>query len=168
MVTQNASQNLAKISSRSTIVSVFRTSEWSSTCGIVRGIYLRPVILNRAGGFHINEIARACNFFYLPRVCGNMLRHVSRAEEVMRECDTYSPYKFYQKTNNAVYLWAESLGWTSAVTCCNIFRGYHWPVVFRKLYISTSILLVPSSLKLSFTLKCNHIQFSYYIDGIFC
>ena len=30
----------------------------------------------------------------------------------------------------AVLTWAASLGWTSAVTCCNMYREYHVPVVF--------------------------------------
>ena len=33
----------------------------------------------------------------------------------------------------ALLTWAASLGWTSAaVTCCNIYREYHAPVVFTK------------------------------------
>ena len=30
----------------------------------------------------------------------------------------------------ALLTWAASLGWTSAVTCCSIYREYHEPVVF--------------------------------------
>ena len=46
----------------------------------------------------------------------------------------------------AVLTWAASLGWTSAVTCCNIYREYHVPVVFEFLHhhIRTSILLALS------------------------
>ena len=46
--------------------------------------------------------------------------------------------------------WAASLGWTSAVTCCNIYREYHARTCSFDVIILTSILLVPSSLKLSF------------------
>ena len=34
----------------------------------------------------------------------------------------------------ALLTWAASLGWTSAVPCCNIFREYHAPVVFTLSY----------------------------------
>ena len=50
----------------------------------------------------------------------------------------------------AVLTWAASLGWTSAVTCCNIYSEYHVPVVFEFLHhVRTSILFV-SSLKYYF------------------
>ena len=54
----------------------------------------------------------------------------------------------------ALLSWAASLGWTSAVTCCNVYREYHEavpPPQFFCFYviIRTLILLVPS-LKLSF------------------
>ena len=48
-----------------------------------------------------------------------------------------------------VLTWATSLGWTSPVTCCNIYMEYHVPVLFEFLHhIRTSILLA-SSLKWS-------------------
>ena len=34
----------------------------------------------------------------------------------------------------ALLTWAASLGWTSAVTCCNTYREYHAPVVFTLSY----------------------------------
>ena len=55
----------------------------------------------------------------------------------------------------ALLTWAASLGWTSAVTCCNIYREYHAPVVFTLSYVRTAILLVPS---LHSVLKFNNIM----------
>ena len=49
----------------------------------------------------------------------------------------------------ALLTWAASLGWTRAVTCCNIYREYHAPTCSFYKIIRTSILLVPS-FKLSF------------------
>ena len=48
----------------------------------------------------------------------------------------------------ALLSWAASLGWTSAVTCCNIYRVPRTYSIHK--IIRTSILLVPS-LNLSFT-----------------
>ena len=62
MVTQNASPNLTKISSKSTLVHykpwisveirISWNSEWSSTFGIARGFVSRPVFFYRVGGLH--------------------------------------------------------------------------------------------------------------------
>ena len=70
----------------------------------------------------------------------------------------------------AVLTWAASLGWTSAVTCCNIYREYHVPVVFEFLhhtrtYIDFARLITH---QIVFHMKCNQIQLSYYVDGSFC
>ena len=63
------------------------------------------------------------------------------------------------------YRKSQSLGWTSAVTCCNIYREYHAPVVFTLLkYIDFARPIIT---QIVFHMKCNQIQFSYYMDGIF-
>ena len=69
----------------------------------------------------------------------------SRSDERM----WYSPYVHVLSRLTALLTWAASLGWTSAVTCCNIYREYHATCSFY-IIIRPSILLVPSSLKLSF------------------
>ena len=71
----------------------------------------------------LTNIARACNFFY-DRCVQFALSYTSRAEEVMRECDIH-----HTRSIKTISSWAASLGWTSAVTCCNLYRGYHVPVV---------------------------------------
>ena len=50
----------------------------------------------------------------------------------------------------AVLTWAASLGWTSAVTCCNVYREYHVPVVLEFLHYIRTLILLVSSLKKSF------------------
>ena len=65
----------------------------------------------------------------------------------------------------AVLTWAASLGCTSPVTCCNIYREYHVPVVFEFLHhIRTSICSRHHS-QAFFHMKCNQIQLSFYVDG---
>ena len=64
----------------------------------------------------------------------------------------------------ALLTWAASLGWTSAVTCCNIYREYHAPIVFAESYVHR---FCSSHHSIVFHMKRNHIQFSYYMDGTF-
>ena len=65
----------------------------------------------------------------------------------------------------AVLTRAASLGWTSAVTCYNIYREYHVPAVFEFLYhINTYIdfaRLITQTIV--FHMKCNQIQLSYEV-----
>ena len=65
----------------------------------------------------------------------NVLCHIStRAEEeVMWENVILTINAISRQT--ALLTWATSLGLTSAVTCCNIYREYHAPVVFTSTYI---------------------------------
>ena len=94
----------------------------------------------------------------------NMLWHISRAEEeVMRECDIHHT-RSIKTIITALITWAASLGWASAVTFCNIYREYHAPVVFTLSYIDFPRPIT----QIVFRMKCNQIQFSYYMDGIFC
>ena len=62
----------------------------------------------------LTNIARACNFFY-HRYVKCALSYISRAEEVMRKYGIHHTRSI--KTNSA----AATLGWTSGVTCCNIY-----------------------------------------------
>ena len=80
----------------------------------------------------------------------DVLCHIlSRAEEVMRECDIHHTHVLSRLAS--VLTWAASLGWTSAVTCCNIYREYQVPVVFEFLHRHTRTwILLASSLKKSF------------------
>ena len=64
----------------------------------------------------------------------------------------------------ALLTWAATLGWTSAVTCCNIYRES--PVVFTSSYVHRFCSSHHSTIV--FHVKCNQIQSSYYMDDIFC
>ena len=54
----------------------------------------------------------------------------------------------------ALLTWAASLGWTSAVTCCNTYREYYVSVVFSQFFcfyiIGRTLILLATWLKLSF------------------
>ena len=80
---------------------------------------------------------------------------LSRAEEeAMRECDTHHTHTLSRPT--ALLTWAASLGWTSAVTCCNIYlQGVPRTCCFYIIIIRTSILLVPSPLHSVLTFNNN-------------
>ena len=71
----------------------------------------------------------------------------------------------------ALLTWAASLGWTSAVTCCNIYREYYVPTctfwVFTSSYTRIDFARTIIT-QIVFHMKCKQIQFSYYIDDIFC
>ena len=60
----------------------------------------------------------------------------------------------------ALLTWAASLGWTSDVTCSNIYREYDAPVVFTLSY-DTYIDFARPTTQFIFRMKCNQIQFSY-------
>ena len=64
----------------------------------------------------------------------------------------------------ALLTWAASLGWTSAVTCCNTYREYHAPLVFTLSCVHR--FARPIITQVVFHIKCNHIQFSYYMDDV--
>ena len=63
----------------------------------------------------------------------------------------------------ALLTWAASLGWTSAVTCCDIYREYHapGPVVFTLSYHAYIDFARPIT-QTVFHMKCNQIQLSFY------
>ena len=99
-----------------------------------------------------------------------VLCHISRSEEVMRECDIHH-IRVLSRLKTALLTWAASLGWTSAVTCCNIYREYYVPTctfwVFTSSYTRIDFARTIIT-QIVFHMKCKQIQFSYYIDDIFC
>ena len=75
------------------------------------------------------NIARAWNFFY-HRCVKCALSYVKS-----RRSDEKVIFNMHVLSRLAALLtWAASPGWTSAVTCCYIYRVYHAPVVFTKSY----------------------------------
>ena len=76
----------------------------------------------------------------------NVLCHIYQEQKKLWENMIFTIRVLSRLT--AVLTWAASLGWTSAVTCCNIYRECHVPVVceFLHHHKRTSILLA-SSLK---------------------
>ena len=98
----------------------------------------------------------------LPQVCE--ICFVIYQEQKTRWENVISTIRVLSRLT-ALLTWAASLGWTSAVTCCNSYReSTHLYVLHYHTYIDfarpiTQIVLL---------MKCNQIQFSYYMDGIFC
>ena len=75
------------------------------------------------------NVARACNFFDHTQVCEKcFVIYYQEQKKKWWENVIFTVHVLSRLTE--LLTWAASLGWTSAVTCCNIYREYHAPVVF--------------------------------------
>ena len=80
----------------------------------------------------LTNIARACNFFY-HRCVRCALSYYQEQKKKWWENVIFTIHVLSRLT--ALLTWAASLVWTSAVTCCNIYREYHAPAVFTLSYV---------------------------------
>ena len=110
----------------------------------------------------LTNIARACNFFY-HRFCDMCFVIYCQEQKKWWENVIFTMHVLSRLT--ALLTWATSLGWTSAVTCCNIYREYHAPIVLQNdTYIDFARPITQTVVRM----KYNQIQLLYYKDGIFC
>ena len=70
----------------------------------------------------------------LPQVC-EMCFVIYYQEQKKKRCENVIFTIHVLSRLTALLTWAVSLGWSSAVTCCNIYREYHEPVVFTLSYV---------------------------------
>ena len=87
---------------------------------------------------------------------------LSRAEEVMRECDIHHTRAI--KTNSAVNLSCKP----GLDLCCDLLQHLQEVPRTCSCYILIRASIWSSITQIVFHMKCNQIQFSYFMDGIFC
>ena len=114
--------------------------------------------------YRLTSIARACNFFY-HRCVKCALKYISRAEEVMRECDIHHTRSI--KTNSGVNLSCKA----GQDLCCDLLQHLRGVPRTRSFWVFTSYTYIDFArliTQIVFHMKCNQIQLSYYVDGSFC
>ena len=111
----------------------------------------------------LTNIARACNVFY-HRCVKCALSYISRAEEVMTECDIHHTRSI--KTNSGVNLSRKP----GLDLCCDLLQHLQRVPCTCSFWVFTSctyIDFVRLITQILFHVKCYHIIFSYYMDGSF-
>ena len=93
----------------------------------------------------------------LPQVCEMcfVIHYQEQKKKKRRENVKFTIHVLSRLT--ALLTWAASLGWTSAVTCCNIYREYYEPVVFTLSYVHRSCSSHHFILFEYLTIACMHI-----------
>ena len=91
----------------------------------VRLVRLRNHIFSSAGLAHTSH---KCLQLLLPQVCEMLFLMYYKEQKKKKWWENVIFTIRVLSRLTALLTWAASLGWTSAVTCCNIYGEYHTPV----------------------------------------